>query len=368
MICCSHPIYSQSQGIIIDKISRLPIPYVSIYSNKNDIVNGTMSDDMGNYNLKYAFDTLYYSHINYKDTIVIFPLQNDTIFMSSKIYPLKEIVVTPQKANWINDLLKEVVRNRKNRYQVDGIVLEYDFLSKSLTDSTGYIFTGIGNICLPQYKEKQLYTICPQKNIIRSNIKEAKADFIQMGRSLYHNFIKEFDSKFIKNTDFKLTSFVDKKKPELLKFSYNSKIYPDNSGYILVDTLQKVIIEFEQNLGSNYNINTNTTLFTRNLAAKKGFSYIVWNTIIYGKYTLINKSYYMTECRYQYYLQISYKKNSYFSNIESILKLNSCERNSVRNCQWLKLPSPYSILIIKSKNKRLIEEALLEVPVYYESF
>jgi hypothetical protein len=347
MICWFQPIHSQSRRTVIDEISKLPIPYVSIYSKKNGVVNGTMSDDMGNYNLKYPFDTLYYSHINYRDTSITFPLQNDTIFISPKTYRLKEIVVTPQNANWIDDLLKDIVKNRKKLYQVDKIVLEYDFLSKSLTDSTGYIFTGIGNIRLPQYNEKQLYTICPQKNVIRSNIKGAKADFVQMGRSLYHNFINDFDDKFIKNTDFQLTSFVDEEKTELLKFSYNSKKYPDNTGYILVDTLQKVIVEFEQSLGSNYNIKTNTTPFTRNLAAKNGFSYITWNTIIYGKYTLIGKSYYMTECSYRYYVRTSYKKSYYFSTIESILKLNSCKGSFIKNCQWLKLPSPYSILIIR---------------------
>jgi hypothetical protein len=368
MICWFQPIHSQNQGVVIDKISKLPIPHVSIYSKKNGVVNGTMSDDMGNYNVKYTFDTLYYSHINYKDTIATFPLQNDTIFISPRTYRLKEITVTPQSVNWINDLLKEIVKNRKTLYQVDEIILGYDFLSKSLSDSTGYVFTSIGNVCQPPYKEKRLYTICPQKNVIRTNTKGSQADFAQMERSLYHPFIKRFDNRFVKNTDFKLTSFVDEKKPELLKFSYTSKKYPDNTGYILVDTLQKVIVEFEQQLGSNYNIKTNTSSFTRDLLAKRGFSYITWNTTIYGKYTMIDKSYYMTECRYQYYVQTLDNKHSYFYNTESILKLNPHEGNSDRNCQWLKLPTPYAMLIIASKNRRLMEEALLEVPVHYESF
>jgi hypothetical protein len=220
LICWFQSIHSQSQGIVIDKISKLPVPYVSIYSKKKGVVNGTMSDDMGHYNLTYTFDSLYYSHINYNDTIIAFPFQNDTIFISPKTYRLKEILVTPQNANWIDDLLKEIVKNRKNLYQVDEIVLEYDFLSQSLSDSIGYIFTSIGNICLPQYKKKQLYTICPQKNVIRTNIEGAKADFFQIARSLYHNFIHDFDNKFIKNTNFELTSFIDEKKTELLKFSY----------------------------------------------------------------------------------------------------------------------------------------------------
>jgi hypothetical protein len=92
--------------------------------------------------------------------------------------------------------------------------------------------------------KKQSFCICPIENSIRTNIKDANADFDQMARSISHGFIHYFDDNFVRNTDFKLTSFTDKEKPELLQFSYVS-----------------------------------------------------------GKYAVINDSYYMTECRYPYYVQ-----------------------------------------------------------------
>ena len=146
----------------------------------------------------------------------------------------------------------------------------------------------------------------------------------------------------------------------------------ENEGYIIIDTLKNVIIEFEQVSGTNYNIKSNTSSLARFVGEKKGFRYTVWKTFIRGKYSLLDNSYHLTECRYQLFRQNEYKggKGLFFTNIESVLNISRLNKKSdiLRDYVWLKLPYPYSISIIVSKETRLAEEALECTPAKYELF
>lgn len=292
--------------------------------------------------------------------------RNDTLFLSPKTFTLNDIIVQSRNLNWIQHLLKQIVNKKDSLYKINDNTLSYNFISKSLTDSTLYQFNSIGYMRYPDYKGKQSFTICPIKNVMKTNIEGADGDFAQISRSVYHSFINDFDHDFIKNTDFKLISFADENLSGLLKFSYISKRHPDHTGFFIVDTLQKAIIEFEQKAGSDYNIKNNTTAITRILASNRGFKYKLWETTIYGKYKKLNDKYYMSECRYQYFVQTENKNKVYFSNIESTLALKESDFYNTNNCKWMELPSPYSILIIKSKSRRIAEEALIQVPLIIE--
>lgn len=140
----------------------------------------------------------------------------------------------------------------------------------------------------------------------------------------------------------------------------------------MVDTLNKVITEFEQISDTEYNIKSNTSFFTRMVGASRGFEYTIWRTVIHGQFSLIDESYQLTDSRYQLYRQSKARggKDLFFTNIESRLtmKAPNVDIGTTEKYGWLKLPAPRSITIIMGKETRLAEEALDNVVVTYQLF
>ena len=367
-----NPIDAQTKVVIIDSETMLPIPYVSIYT-KGENIRGSMGNEFGKYSVDFECDTLYFSHINYELVKLATRIKSDTIFMNPIVNTISEIVVTAENPQWIDVLLKDVVKNKAKNYQLKQAVLEYEFNIKSLSDSSAYAFFSSGNIISPGYSEKEAYKICPISNIIKYKDKTAGKDFMQLRRSVYNNFIYNFDNSFIKKHQFARTSFEDQENENLLQFAFKSKKdEEDNIGYVVIDTLTKAIIEFEQISNTDYNIKSNTSSFARTIASQRNFKYTIWSTMVRGYFSFIDGSYHLTDCRYQLYRQNEYKEGKgvgvFFTNIESILTMKQSNEEQSKECDWIRLPNPRSITIIVSKSTRLAEEALDRLPAEYELF
>lgn len=362
---------AQTKGVIIDIETLSPIPFVSIHT-KGLNVRGTIGNEYGEYSINFKYDTVYFSHINYELLPLTKHSKCDTIFMTPIVHIMPDVVITVQNNKWIEKLLKQFVKEKSKNYHTEDQILNYSFDIKSLSDSSGYAFSSNGYLISPEYSKKEGYLICPITNLIKYKDKTAGKDFMQLRRSLYNNFIKDFDYGFIKKHIFSLTEYNCTLNKNLLKFSFKSKKGEENEGYIIIDTLKNVIIEFEQVSGTNYNINSNTSSLARFVGEKKGFRYTVWKTLIRGKYSLFDNSYHLAECRYQLFRQNEYKrgKGLFFTNIESVLNISRLKMKSdiLKDYVWLKLPNPYSISIIVSKETRLAEEALERTPAKYELF
>ena len=371
LIYSYNTIIAQTEGIIIDSETKLPIPFVSIYTRGKE-VRGTMGNEQGKYCIYFKYDTIYFSHINYELIKLANHSKIDTIIMNPTIHTMSEIVIAAQDNKWIEKLMTQIVQNKSKNYQTKEAKMSYSFNVKSLSDSSGYAFSSNGYMISPKYSEQENYQICPVSNVIKYKDKTAGKDFMQLRRSVYNNFIKDFDNGFIKKHEFSLTAYINDDNENLLQFSFKSKKGEENTGYIIVDTLKKVITEFEQVAGTNYNIKSNTSSFGRFGASKKGFKYTIWNTVIRGHYSLIDGSYHPTDCRYQLYRQNEYKKGKekglFFTNIESQLIMSKIDEEQFDECNRIKLPTPYSIAIIVGKETRLAEEALERVPAEYELF
>ncbi len=371
LLNCSNDVLPQKKGLILDAESLSPIPFVSIHTKGNN-VRGTMGNADGEYNIDFRFDTVYFSHINYELHSLTRNTNCDTVLMIPIVHMMPDIVITAPSDKWIERFLKKFINDKSKNYQNDEQKLNYSYKIKSLSDSSGYAFSSIGYIISPNYSEKEGYKICPKSNVIKYKDNTAGTDFMQLRRSVYNNFIKDFDNNFVKKHNFYLTSYKDNTNENLLQFSFVSKKAGDNTGYIIIDTLKNAIIEFEQISGTDYNIESNTSSFARIVGAKKGFKYTVWKTIIRCNYSLIDNSYHLSECRYQFLRQNDFikgkKKGVYFTNIESELTISKLNINDSKECEWIKLPNPYSIAIIVSKGTRLAEEALDRVPTLYELF
>lgn len=362
---------AQTKGVIVDSETLSPIPFVSIYTNGYN-VKGTMGDKDGVYNISFKYDTIYFSHINYELKMLTKHSMNDTTFMNPTVHMMSDIIVTAQDNKWIEKLLKQFVKNKSKNYHTKDSKLSYTYNSKSLNDSSGYAFSSSGYMISPNYSEKEGYQICPIYNSIKYKDKTAGNDFMQLRRSVYNNFIKNFDNNFIKEYIFSLTSYKNDDNKNLLQFSFTSKEGKMNEGYIIMDTLKNVITEFEQVSGTNYNIRSNISSFVRFAASKRGFKYTVWSTTIRGRYSLIDGSYHLTNCWYQLFRQNEFKKGKkrgvYFTNIESDLSISKANTEGSKGCKWIKLPNPYSVVIAISKSTRLSEEALDRIPSTYELF
>ena len=88
------------------------------------------------------------------------------------------------------------------------------------------------------------------------------------------------------------------------------------------------------------------------------------------KYTKIGQSYYISECKYKFYMKSTTKNKKvdakYFTSIESKLFIS----NKIENASTVfkVIPKPYYLIAIMSKQMRLEEEALNKVPVSFEGF
>ena len=361
---------SQTKGVVVDILTRQPIPYVSIYTKNTDSVLGSMSNEQGQFSINFSFNTLFLSHINYEKIELKKGNIQDTIFLTPSTVLLNEVVVSNRQPKWINNVLSRVIKNKGNNYQTLEKTLSYNYETYTLTDSNGYAFRSNGNIVFPKLKKNAQFKIDAQKNTIKYKDKTAGVDFSNLKRMLYDDFIIQFDNKFIKDYDFKLNSFFKSQDDNIIQLLFTSKKFKDDDGFIVLDTLNNVIIEAEKNSGTEFNIKRQTSSILRNAAVSRGFNYNTWITKSNTKYKKIGQSYYICECKYKFYMKTStINKNidaKYFTSIESKLSFdNKIEKVS----KELKIiPKPYYIVAIMSKQMRLQEEALKKVAVSFEKF
>jgi len=364
------PLISQNKGIVLDIMSHQTIPFVSIYAKNNEKVLGTMSDENGRFEINFRFNTLFFSHINYSKVEIDIKNISDTIFLLPNDKLLNEVYVTVQQPRWLFTVLNRVVKQRFMNYQKTEKQLGYSYETYCLGDSSGYAFRSNGDLLIPSLSKNKKYSIYASNNIIRYKDKSAGPDFSNLKRMLYSDFIKDFNGKFIGNYNFKENTSFDTNEKNLVQLIFTSKKYQDDKGYIVVDTLNNVIVEFERTSGTNYNQKTQTTTILRNYASTLGFNYNQWNTVFKAKYIKIANSYQLAECKYKLYLKSTLKNKKVnktsFNSYEAQLFLNT-DINS-KNINWVSLPKPFYIIGIYTKQMQKEEDLLNKVPISFEDF
>jgi hypothetical protein len=364
-------VMAQTKGIVVDKESRQPIPYVSIYTKVGDKVYGAMSNEQGGFSIDFTFQTLYLSHINYLKAEISKSNLSDTIYLEPTTALLREVVISNKQPKWINPVLMKVIERKAKNYQLTEKMLSYTYETYTLNDSNGYAFKSNGNLVIPQLKKNSQYKIDARNNTIKYKDKTAGPDFSNLKRMLYDDFVTTLDSKFIKENDFTLDgSFADKNR-NIVQLNFTSKKYKDFDGYLVVDTLNSVILEVERSSGTDYNIKNQTSSFLRNLiSSRAGFTYNTWITKSNSKYTKTGQSYYLSECSYKFYMKTTTrnKKNDskYFTSIESKLDLGNEMRT--KNTELKVIPKPYYLVLIMTKQMKQEEESSNKVPVNFEKF
>ena len=364
-------LFAQTKGVVVDKVSRQPISYVSIYAKTGDKVLGTVTNDKGEFSIDFSFQTLFFSHISYEKTEITKSDLRDSIYLIPTTTLLTEVVVSSRQPKWIKSVLTKIVEQKNKNYQATEKVFSYKYETYTLNDSNGYAFRSNGNLLIPQLKKNAQFKIDAQKNIIKYKDKTAGTDFSNLRRMLYDDFLLNLDNNFIKDNNFsKNSSFSDKNK-NIVQLNFSSKKYTDYEGYLVLDTLNKVILEVERSTGTDFNIKTQTSGMLRNLIASRvGFNYNTWVTKSITKYSKVGQSYYMSDCKYKFYMKTSTKNkkvnSSYFTSMESQLSFDNKTQNSTK--EFKIIPKPYYLVVFYTKQMKEAEESLNKVPVSFEKF
>ena len=364
-------LFAQTKGVVVDKVSRQPISYVSIYAKTGDKVLGTVTNDKGEFSIDFSFQTLFFSHISYEKTEITKSDLRDSMYLIPTTTLLTEVVVSSRQPKWIKSVLMKIVEQKNKNYQATEKVFSYKYETYTLNDSNGYAFRSNGNLLIPQLKKNAQFKIDAQKNIIKYKDKTAGTDFSNLRRMLYDDFLLNLDNNFIKDNNFsKNSSFSDKNK-NIVQLNFSSKKYTDYEGYLVLDTLNKVILEVERSTGTDFNIKTQTSGMLRNLIASRvGFNYNTWVTKSITKYSKVGQSYYMSDCKYKFYMKTSTKNkkvnSSYFTSMESQLSFDNKTQNSTK--EFKIIPKPYYLVVFYTKQMKEAEESLNKVPVSFEKF
>ena len=265
----------------------------------------------------------------------------------------------------------KVVERKTQNYQLTEKMFSYNYQTYTLNDSNGYAFKSNGNLVIPQLKKNLQYKIDAQRNTVKYKDKTAGPDFSNLKRMLYDDFITTLDSKFIKENDFTLDGSFADKNSHIVQLNFASKKYKDFDGYLVVDTLNSVILEVERSSGTDYNIKNQTSSFLRNLiSSRAGFTYNTWITKNSTKYTKTGQAYYISECNYKFYMKTTTKTRKvdrkYFTSIESKLDLGN--EIKTKNTELKVIPKPYYLVLIMTKQMKQEEESFNKVPVNFEKF
>ena len=362
---------AQTKGVVVDKVSRQPISYVSIYAKIGDKVFGAVTNDKGEFSVDFTFQKLFFSHISYEKTEIAKSDLKDSIYLIPTTTLLTEVVVSSKQPKWINSVLMKIIEQKNKNYQTKENVFSYKYETYTLTDSNGYAFKSNGNLLIPQLKKNAQYKIDAQKNIVKYKDKTAGTDFSNLRRMLYDDFLLNLDNNFIKDNNFRLNSSFSDKNKNIVQLNFSSKKYTDYEGYLVVDTLNKVILEVERSSGTDFNIKTQTSRLLRNLiSSRTGFNYNTWVSKSITKYSKVGQTYYMSDCKYKFYMK-TYTKNkkvdsSYFTSMESKLSFDNKTQNSVK--EFKVIPKPYYLVLFYTKQMKEAEESLNKVPVSFEKF
>lgn len=361
---------AQTKGIVIDKETRQPIPYASIYTKNGETVLGAMSNENGQFIIGFPFQSLFFSHINYKKTELKKENLGDTIFLTPAFVLLSEVVVSRKEPKWIPGILNKIVNLKDRNYQNSDKQFSYNYESTTLGDSSGYAFKSKGILLVPKLSGNHQYYINAQNSIIKYKDKTAGVDFTNLKRMLYVDFISYFDKKFINGNHFIQNSLFETSNPHLVQLFFTDKKDKTTNGYMVVDTLNNAIVEVEHNTGTEYNIKNNTTLYFKTFSPKLGIKHTLWITKSHTNYRKTGNSYYIVESSYKFSRKttVMNKKQDvqYFTTIESKLILQN--QSTQTDSKMIPLLKPFDAITIYTKKMQREEAELNKLPVSFEKF
>ena len=360
---------AQTKGVVVDENTYLPIAYVNIHSSDGYNVRGTTCDENGEFDINFDFRNLVFSHINYNQISVEKAEMHDTIFLTPASILLREVVVSNIRPDWIEKKLKSFVKLKSENYRTEAKNFAYRYDSYTLSDSSGYAFQSSGDLHIPPLTKNERCFIDAKTNVVKYKDGSAGTDFSSLQRILYDDFIAKFDDKFIRDYSFSQYPAFENEDENLVPLLFTNKKYKDVSGYIILDTLNNVIVEFERNSGTEYNVKTQTNGILRNYVAAWGASYHLLETKVKTSYKKSGNSYYLSESKYKSTQKIvSENKKHKWTNFHAAeAQLVVGEETQADTDKMIVVPKHWYMAIYTKKIQRE-DAALQNVPKRFERF
>ena len=294
----------QAHFVVVDSLSRRVIPFANVFTADNGLFLGTTSDGNGNGNVtvNFSFNQLTISHIDYEQVVIYVP--SDSVRLLPKNYILSEVTVKDDEPLWVRHLLNRIVEVKSKLSRESIVDRHYHYMSRNVSDSSGYWFENSGVLRFP-VSSKDCIRIRPSAGYIHYKDKSAGCDFTNLKRMLYHDFIQEFDSDFLRKHTFRHNEDYHAVNNSIIQIYFKSNKYgSQDKGYMVVDTVSNSILSVVRDTDFDYNIDNNTNSFTRaTVSAATGWKYTEWKVRQEAEYQIINGAYFLVSCKYKAYLQ-----------------------------------------------------------------
>lgn len=359
-------IAAQKTFVLFDKANNTPVAYANVFKSEDKTTIGTISDENGMVTVDFDYKALNITHINYENAVIKNKL-NDTVFLIPKTGLLNEVVVRSGEPTWIRPILKRFIREKKKHYNPRVNHFDYSYISRNVSDSSGYWFESNGKVKIENGKNEMACKISPTLGVIHYKDSTAGCDFSNLKRMLYNDFVILLNDKFLKKHSFlENDAFVSPDK-NIVQLIFKSTKYDDgDKGIITLDTARCLILSVKRETGLDYNLNTNTDGITRSsIRLATGYRYTRWFVSVETSYEIDGgDNAYPSEYRYKMLICSESDKKKYkgtrFESVESGVILEKAQETKDEN--YIELPRPWYMKIIVSKEERLNEERLQAIP------
>lgn len=377
VVAAALPAMAQ-EGIVWDRVNRIPVPHASLLTNWQGQVLATSTDSAGRFRVAFPFHSLSVSHLNYAKLKVT--ALADTLFLTPKAQVLAEVVVSNEEPKWIREKLGAFLENRKSRYQTADRQMEYDYAKSNVGDSSSYAFQSVGLMYVPSLHHldcDSMFQVCPDRNVVQYKDSTAGVDFYDLQLMLYENVVAEMDRKFIRHHVFRQNEAYQNGDKNILQLAFWSEKYKDDRGFLTIDTARCVVLDASRSTGMACNLDEKMNSLVLSLFhAAVGLQYDEWtidNTI---HYEARGGVYYPSRITYQYYeKRSSYdkfatsktkKRVEYFASKEATLTLHDTTRTPGPRYYDIPHEIHSAIIYIESRRHSRNSIAVSKMPREYQ--
>jgi hypothetical protein len=282
---------------VADSLTLEPIEYACIVFA--DSIGGTYTNAKGFFSVPNNIKQIEISSIGYNAKVIILQKNNDTVFLSPKIYEISETRILPSK---------------KKRKPVElGYAKENSIRSMRFWSGEEIA------VYIPLIEDKNAYKLIKQvifkerKSLIR-NLNLDKIDYTSVFKI---NFYRTTENKEIgeriNTEDIVFTSEVLKSRTKLDVSKYNIDM-PENGIFVAIEWVGKINPETEEII----------TDIKYGILPSIRVSYKITNSIVYEKRKFINKNWQRVDENYEFVKQIKskdkdLKEDDYYTPLISIV-------------------------------------------------
>ena len=360
--------------VVVDAVSHQPVEHASLYAREGGKFRSVVADGQGRAEVTFPFRRLTVSHLNYeKQVLARVP---DTVWMQPLVRTVDEVTIYSGEPAWIRRKLKQIVREKEQRYHCRPQVLHYDYRSQSISGNQYYQFLSEGWLRMTSPADKS-YAIHPLTGVITAIDSTRLTDVANLRRMLYEDFVDELDGSFISHHRF----FVDydyEGAPNEVSLVFRGRKYTDDRGRFVIDTARCVILSAQRQLGLKANKHLRVSDFMLSMARIiSGYKITDWTVDFRVAYAETDGSWHPADIAYKFFFkstdhETDEKSNDFaretgggFSNMESTVAIRSTDMLPGDSIAWLRLPRSW-IVKYNTDREREYEKQLSHLPARFE--